>query len=380
MYLIKSKFKHLRQLYLLPLAIALVGCQTSLTDFESSNSQISRLNTQLVLNQAILEQANKQENTVWKIKADNLIYSEDKKTATLNKVVGNLWQNDKIILKISANKGEVRDNGNIIILKEQVVASDPRNQGVMESSLVEWRPQENLLLIKENLNGFHSNLEVTAREGKYFTDVESLEIEEDVVATADRPALQLKSDRLKWNIPQAKIISPGAVEIVRFDDNQTVTDRLVGDRAQFDLATNTATLENNIELISTRPNIQAASESLTWNYQQRVGKTERPIQILDRERQISLTGNKGEVNLQQQIAKLTDGVRGINQLKASELYARQLTWKIETEEVEARGNVIYEQADPQARLTGEKAVGTLGNNNIVVTGDGKKQVTSVIDN
>ncbi len=48
--------------------------------------------------------------------------------------------------------------------------------------------------------------------------------------------------------------------------------------------------------------------------------------------------------------------------------------------MEATGNVIYEHADPQARLTGDKAVGTLSDNNIIVTSEGKNQVTTEIDN
>ena len=363
------------------LAIALVGCQTSSPDVRASSPEVtSREDTQLVLNNAILEQSNKQDNTIWKIKADNIVYSDDKKIASLDKVVGNLLQDGKIILKISAKEGEVKDNGNIIILREQIIASDPRNGSVMESSLVEWRPQENLLLVQEDLTGTHPNLEVTASKGKYATDTESLEIEGNVTATSEKPSLQLTSDRLIWNVAKDAIASPSAVKIVRFDENENVTDELVSDRAEVDLANSTATLNNNIELVSLEPKIQAASEFLVWNYQQRKGNTDRPIQILDRDRNITLTGNKGEIDLQQQIAKLTDGVKGINQPKASQLYARQLTWKMNAEEIEARGNVIYEQANPKALLKGEKAVGTLSNNNIIVTSNGKKQVTSVIDN
>ena len=370
----------LQQSLFLIVAIAITGCQTSAPISQSPSPEASsREDTQLVLNNAILEQSNKRENTVWKIKANNIFYSEDRKTATLDRVVGNLLQNGKIILKVSAKEGEVRDNGNIIILKEQIVASDPRNGSVMESNLLEWRPQENLLLIKENLTGTHPNLEVTAQKGKYFTDIERLEIEGNVVATTEKPSSQLRSDRLVWDVASDVITSPGAVEIVRFAENDNITDELKSDRATVNLATNTATLNNNIELVSLQPKIQAATESLVWNYQQRIGKTDKPIQIINRDRQITLTGNKGEFDLQQQIAKLTNGVRGINQAKASNLYARQLIWKIATEEVEATGNIIYEQVNPKARLTGEKAVGTLNDNNIVVTSDSKKQVTSIIE-
>ena len=363
------------------MAIAFCGCQSSSSSVPSQGlATNTRVDTRLVLNNAVLEQSNKKNNTVWKIKADSIIYSEDKKTAVLDRVVGNLLQDGKIILKISAKEGEVKDNGNIVILKEDIVASDPRNGSVMKSNFIEWRPKESLLSIEDDLNAVHPNLELNAQRGKYFTNTESLEIEKNVVADTLEPALQLKSDRLIWKIDRDKIVSPNTVEIVRYNEDETVTDRLVSDRAEVNLASNIANLNGNIELISLQPNIQAASQSLIWNYQQRVGRTDLPIQILDRDRQITLTGNKGEVDLPQQVAKLQDGVKGINQQQESQLYASQLIWMIDTEKIEAMGNIIYKQVDPQAMLTGEKATGTLGNNNITVSSNDKKQVTSVIDN
>ncbi|MEM8829425.1 MAG: LPS export ABC transporter periplasmic protein LptC [Cyanobacteria bacterium P01_G01_bin.19] len=361
------------------LAIACTSCQSSSPVATTTTPMESRVDTRLVLNNAVLEQSNKQENTVWKIKADNIVYSEDKKTAVLDRVVGNLLQNGEIILKISSGKGEIRDNGNIVILEDRIVASDPRNGSVMRSNSIEWRPQENLLLIKDKLNAVHPKLEVNASQGKYYTNTEILEIEGDVSADTAEPTARLKSDRLLWQIQQNLVTSPNPIKVVRYNRDRKVTERLTSDRAELDLLAQTATLNGNIELISLEPKIQAASESLVWNYQQRVGKTDSPIQIVDRERQITVTGNRGELDLPQQIATLKQGAKGINQAQPSQLYANQLMWRIDTETIEALGNVIYEQTDPPARLTGEKAIGTLGNNNITVTSNGKQQVTSIID-
>jgi LPS export ABC transporter protein LptC len=366
---------------LVSITLSITSCQSSNPDSNASQiSSASRLDTELILNNAVLEQSNKQSNTVWKIKANNIVYSEDKKIATLTKVVGNLLQNDVVILKISAESGEVRNQGDVILLENQVIANDPRNASVISCEKVEWRPQDNLLLFKTTLTGNHPNLEVVAKLGRYFTDTEKLEIEKDVVATSKQPALQLTSDRLKWNIPQGQVISPGNMKLVRYDQKQTVVDQLISDRAELNLQKQQATLNKNIELITSEPQLQVATDFLTWNYQKRIGKTDQPIQILDRDRSIDIVGNQGEINLQQQLATLQNGVKGINKMEGSELYARKLTWKLNTEQVEATGNVIYEQAKPKARLTGEKAIGTLGNNNITVTSNGKQPVTSVINN
>ena len=378
MNIVKSKTNRLNtNILLTALIVSVVGCQTSI-DTKQQATDV-RSDTQLVLNNAVLKQSDKRDK-VWKIRADRIVYSEDKKTATLDKVVGNLLQDDRIILQISAEEGTVRDNGNLILLNKNIVVSDPRNGSAIYANVVEWRPQENLLSIKDNLAGTYPNLKITATGGKYFTDRESLELQGNVVATTSKPPLQLKSDRLTWEIPQEKIAIPSALEIVRYDEKQTISDRLTSDRAVVNLTENLVVLDQNIELITLDPQLQMATDSLTWNYQERTGKTEQPIQILDRDRQISLTGNRGEIDLERAIAKLQNGVRGVSQQKSSELYARQLTWNIDTEKVEATGNVIYEQSDPQAYLTGEKAVGNLGDNDIVVTSDGKEQVTTIISN
>jgi len=364
--------------------LSISGCQKAQISPEQTSPAVNRAKTSLVLNNAILEQSNDRDNTIWKIKADNIVYSEDKQNATLKTVIGNLLQDGKTILEISAKAGEIKDNGNIIFLRDEIIARDTRNGTIVRSNNIEWRPQENVLLISQDsndtLNGTHPNLEVTAAAGKYYTDIESLELEGEVVATTDKPALQLTSDRVIWSIPQDIIKSKTKLEIVRYQSDKTITDRLVADRAQLNLAENTAILNNNIELISLDPKLQIATESLTWNYENRIGNADKPIQIIDRDRQLSITGNQGRIDLQQQVINLEDGVQGINQKNLSQLYAHQLMWDITSEELEATGNVVYEQADPKINLTGDKAAGTLGDNNIVVTSDGNKQVTSIIDN
>ncbi|NJL51825.1 MAG: LPS export ABC transporter periplasmic protein LptC [Hydrococcus sp. SU_1_0] len=267
---------------LINIAVVITGCQSSQPDVDQVSSA-SRLDTELVLNNAVLEQSNEQTNTVWKIKADNIVYSEDKQIATLDKVVGNLVQDGIVILKISAESGKIKDQGNLILLNDQVIASDPRNDSVISSKAVEWRPRENLLLIKAKLTGTHPNLKVVADSGTYFTDIEKLAIQDNVIVTTQQPALQLTSDRLEWNIPQEQIISPGSIELVSYDKNQTILDQLVSDRAELNLTQHQAILNKNIELITSDPQLQVATDFLTWNYQDRLGKTDRPIQIVDRD-------------------------------------------------------------------------------------------------
>ncbi|BAU65070.1 hypothetical protein STA3757_24490 [Stanieria sp. NIES-3757] len=335
--------------------------------------------TRLVLNNAVLEQSNIEGGTLWKLKAENTVYSDDQKIAYLDQVTGNLLQNNQLILQLSGKKAEVQDNGTIILLRDEVIVTDPRNGAILRSDEIEWRPKENLLIVRQNLNGTHSQLSITAEEGRYYTDTSTLELQGNIIATTPNPSLQLKTEHLKWQIPQQKIESDRNLEVVRYQGD-TVTDRLVADKGEGNLAKHTINLHNNIELISLKPQLQIATNFISWNYQNRIINTNQPIQILERQRQLTITGNQGEINLQQQVARLDNGVKGLNPSKQSELYARQLIWNIPTETVEAIGNVIYEQADPKMNLTGDRAVGKLTENKIVVSSENQenRQVTSVI--
>ncbi|WP_052055593.1 LPS export ABC transporter periplasmic protein LptC [Myxosarcina sp. GI1] len=370
-----------KSLLLIVVWLSLAACQQTKTQTPSADAAdpTERKDTQLTLNNAVWQQSNRQENTVWKIRAENAVYGKNKQTAQLENVTGNLLQDGKIILQLSAERGEVRDNGNLILLNDNIVATDTRNGGTISSDVVEWQPNENLLLIRQNLRGNRDKVRVTATEGRYYTDSETLELQDKVVVTTAEPALQLTSDRLTWNIAQNIINSEVPLQVVRYQD-EIVSDRLVADRGMVDLANNTVTLASNIELISTNPQLQIATNSLNWNYQTRIINTEEPIQIIDRDNNLSVTGNSGEVDLSRNIAHLKAGSKSINNNNSAQLYAQELIWNLDTEVVEAIGSVVYQQSKPQLNVTGNKAEGKLTDNSIVVTGGNESgQVTSIID-
>ncbi len=360
---------------LLGLLLGISACQPlkSQADSDSAPKEVTgRSNTQLVLNNAILEQSNTQGNLQWKIKSEVTVYSDDRQNANLEVVTANLLLDGKIILKVKGDRGEVQENGNIIFLKGNVVAIDTRNQTIIQGDLAEWRPQENLLIVSQNFTGNHKNIRVKAENATYFTDVENLELLGKVAVDATNPFLRLKTDRLVWHIPEEKVLGNTPWRVIRYQGT-IITDRLVADGGEWDIGGQAMTLKNNIELISLKPEVQIATDSAKWNYQKRTIISDRPIQIFDRQRQITITGNQGDMDLGKSIANLTKGVKGSRKINPAEFYANDLTWNIPTEIIEATGNVIYNQASPPAKLTGDRAIIKLQENNAVVSSDGNNQ-------
>jgi lipopolysaccharide export system protein LptA len=88
---------------------------------------------------------------------------------------------------------------------------------------------------------------------------------------------------------------------------------------------------------------------------------------------------QGQVDLERKVANLTGGVQGINNKNQANLYANQMAWEIQTQKIQASGNVIYKQVNPPFNVTGPTAVGKLQDQSIVVSSEpGKRVVTEII--
>ncbi len=382
---IKNPSKSLiRKAFLLVLCLLIPACQATLPNnsvAEEQTDNTTRLNTKLVLNDAVLEQSNLEGDLVWKIKAKQTTYSDDRKIAYVEKITANLLKNGKVILKVKGDKGEIRDNGNAILLTDNIVANDVRNKSVFRGNFVEWHPPENTLVIKNNLQVNHPDLIVTANTAKYFTDVESLELIDDVVANTTNPNLLLEGSRLSWQIPQQKIISQSLVKIVRYQKEE-ITDRIFADAANVDISEHNVNLHGNVELISVEPELSVASNSFVWNYRKRLIISDQPIQLVNNLQQFSVTGNHGQVDFKSEIATLKNGVQGINNREQATLYAQQAIWDINRQEIDAVGNVIYKRTQPNVNLTGDRALIDLGENKAMLSSKQPRQkpVVSIVIN
>lgn len=369
---------------------AIAGCQSSKPTAQPTPSSSPRLESHLTLNKATLEQTNAKGQSLWKIQVEDAIYSPDRKNAQLSKIKGNLFTDGKIVLKVSANKGEIQRDGELVILRENIIAVDPRNKAVIRSNEVEWRPKESILFIRNNLKGSHPQLEVTAKEGKYDTRQQRLDLSGKIVGfTKNAPnpqkapnqkvtpisnkKLQLKAEHLFWLIPQHKVLNDQLMTVSRFQD-QIITDQVITKKAELQLNNKLLAIQENVDFKSLKPPLQIAAASLNWQYEKRLVSSPQPIQIIDYEQQITLTGNQGWVDLNQNLASLTGGTKGISQRNQATLFANQLTWNITSQTLEALGNVIYQQnQSPKFNLTGDRAVGILQNNSVIVTSNNRQE-------
>jgi LPS export ABC transporter protein LptC len=377
--------RHLQPNWILTVGVlfllsAITSCQGNnqpQSNPDNSQQEAANAESKLILNNATLEQSNAKGEMLWKIQVDEAAYSPDRKKAQLTAVKGNIFQDGKIVLRIKADQGEIARDGQEIYLKENIVAVDPRNNAVMQSDEVEWIPQESVLMIRKNLRGSHPQLTASAKEGKYYATKQKLEFIGNIIAVSKKPRMQLKTEHLLWKIPEQKVIGDRLLNIVHFQD-KIITDKLVANYAEIHLNIKQVIVKNNIEFKSIKPPIQVATNEFIWKYEARQLTSSKPVKLIHYQQGVIITGNQAEVDLTNSIAYLRGGVKGNSTANAAKLYSNNLTWNVNTQIIEALGNVIYQQTDPDFNLTGEKAVGTIHDNKIVVSGNARDRVVTEI--
>ncbi|NEP62811.1 MAG: LPS export ABC transporter periplasmic protein LptC [Symploca sp. SIO2G7] len=356
-------------------------CQSSEDTLENIQSQESTEQTEaeLTLKDITLEQPDDSGGLLWRVKAKTATYSPDRRLASVISPEGELFQNGKIIYKVKADRGEIRENGKSIFLQGNIVASSPDKQITLEGNSLEWVPDDDLLLVRNSITGKHPQLNIEAQEARLFNKTNRLELFKGVVAmTKQEPWIGLKSKKLTFRLEDDKLETDTPLLVERYvsKTDRTVSDRLTGQQGEFDLIKQKAILQRQVQLNAFKIPLQTNSDLAVWAVKEGTVVIDKPVQIQQPKRNLSAKANKGRLNLNTQILILNGNAQAVSNNRQSLLLADQLIWNIQTQDVQGQGNVRYSQQDPTATVSGDRAVGNLDRQTVVVTG--KDVITEIV--
>ncbi|WP_333155785.1 LPS export ABC transporter periplasmic protein LptC [Microcoleus sp. B9-D4] len=326
-------------------------------------------NSTLTLNKVTLEQANEKGETFWKVNSTNAVYSKDKKIVNVQKPVGKLFQDGKEIYDIQGETGQVFQEGNQVFLKGNIVAKDLKNGVVLRGNELEWRPKEDVLVVRNNLTGENKQVTASAKEARVFSRAKRMELFGSVVANVKDPVLQLRTEHLVWFVDQQKVNSAKPTQIDRYKD-KIVTDSGFADQVDVDLKTKIATLTKNAQLMPSDPPLQIESSLMSWNFPAQSVISPGPVKVFHRVEKVTMTGDTGRGDLEKKVFYLTGNVVGIGEKRQAQLNTDRVTWYLTNQTFDAEGNVVYRQLNPVFNLTGPRAAGELKNQTVIVKGDG----------
>lgn len=313
-----------------------------------------------------LEQPDEQGNLLWKVESEQVTYSQDKQLAEAKNPKGELYRNGKPAYRIQGQRGRVQQDGERILLLGQVMATDVESGAVLKGDELEWKPQEGLLIVRNNLQGTHPRIDITAKEATLFEKDRRLVVTGGVLAKTKDPQLTFQGDSLTWLLDQEKISSDRPVQVTRAQP--TGTDTATASGAEMNLATQYLVLQQNARVSLAQPDLQITSDNIFWNLQQRFLDTNQPVTVVERQQQVTLTANRGRLTLEPRVAYLNGNVRALGQRNGAQLTSDSLIYDLQTRQMRAEGNVNYQQANPPLNIAGPRADGNLETQNVVVTG------------
>ncbi|WP_448573092.1 LPS export ABC transporter periplasmic protein LptC [Trichothermofontia sp.] len=373
-----------------------VGCQDSdrASDKIAEDAEAARLSSSLTLSNITLEQPDEQGTLLWRVKADEATYDRQAGLAQVENPRGELFQDGKVVYRLEAERADIEEDGEKIFLRGKITAIDVQDKAVLRGNEVEWRPKEDVLIVRHQLSGTHPQLDIKAQEARAYSRKRRIELVGSIVAEAKDPVLQLRAEQAIWQLDEEAMTigdqlplltppprNPNAaarrIEIDRYQ-NETITDRARAQTALVDLKQKVATLRQNVELTLQEPPLDVKGNQLVWQTQQQLVLAEQPVRIFHRRDQINLTADRGQLDLKQEVATLTGNVYGTEPQRQARLRTDRLTWHLPTQQMDAVGNVSYQQADPPLHLTGPRATGKFKDSVQTVVVSGGRVVTEIV--
>jgi LPS export ABC transporter protein LptC len=384
--------------------IALGGCTGKTKSTNPQDVQDNRLS----IDNFSLEQSNRNGQLWWRLKAKQATYTIDKKIAKVSDLAGELYQDGQVVMRLTAKTADVEQDGERVLLRGDVTATETRNQLVVISQELEWQAAKDLLTIRKNISANNPQLRATAQRGEYTSRQQRLEMFDQIVALVPAESLRLKTDYLLWQVDRKNISSNKSLLAERFRDNKLV-ERVEAERVSYNLERRVAEVSSNLRFNSLAQSMQVTANSGTWDVAKesialrdkiRFEGTEPPLQItanlarwnipqqtitasnaleiLYVREQANFKANQGNIDLKNNVATLTGSAQGTSTKNQANLRADSISWAIDSQQITGRGGVRYQQINPKLVLNGSEGVGKLQDQNVVVTGNSRQLVETEI--
>lgn len=377
-----------------------VSSRGDLTEFGADEAIEAELSLQAVT----LEQPDVDGSLLWRLEADSVTYVPETQRADLLGLRGEFYEEGEKIYTVVADEGEVEQNGNTLFLRGNLVATRIEDDLVIEGELLKWQPKQGLLRMgdfESEMMGegrgsrppvtiSNPTIQAVARSLIVNNKQDRVNMEGGVTARSkSAPWLTFASEALVWLTAQSLIRADQQLIVERFATDsseiptETPTDRLVGGSGNAQLDDNIVTVEQSVrldsQLDSGSEGLSVESDQAVWDVAAQTVELDQPVDIAQPARQLTASANRASVDLAEQIIYLIGNVRANGAKNDTSLAADSVTWRTLSQEVEAEGNVRYQQAaNPEAILSGPRAIGNIEDGTLVVIGDGSSDVVTEI--
>lgn len=335
--------------------------------------QQEALESGLTLRDVTLEQPDDDGNLMWRVEAATVTYSPDNRNAQVTRLRGELYRDGELLYRVRAQQGEIRENGEFMYLRDNIVATGVKNQAVLRGNELEWRSGSEVMILRDGVIGTHPQLRATADEVRVYDQVQRMDLTGEVVAqtvVADPkadPWLKLQADALQWRWEAEEVESTEPLRVERFL-NESITEVATSNQGLVDLAINRVTLTDSVLVQMIDLTLKLVSDRAVWNVDQEQVLAEQGLRVDSAEQAVTLTAQRGRLELGVDTVYLNEDVVAVSRRNDGRLSANSLVWNLADQTVVAEGAVNYRQNNPAITVRGPRALGRIEAQTVVVSG------------
>ncbi|MGD1908357.1 MAG: LPS export ABC transporter periplasmic protein LptC [Leptolyngbyaceae cyanobacterium] len=359
------------------LGILVIGLRVLRQDpapnYVTDEEQQEALTSGLTLTDVTLEQPDENGELLWRVHAETVTYSPDQQTAEVTHPEGELYLDGEMIYRVTARRGQILEDGQLVILSGNIVATGIESQAVLRSDELQWRSQEQLMVLRDRITGTHPQLRAAADEARVYEREKRIELEGQVVANTvvenpgTEPWLKLQAEALEWRWEEEVVESTQTLRLERFL-REAITEVVTGEAGLVELQENRATLTDNVLVELLDLDLRITGDHALWNVDAEQVVMDRPLRADSEEQAVTLTAQQGKFDLAEQVVDLNRQVVVVGTRNDGRLTADRLRWNLADETVVAEGAVNYRQGSPPTQVRGPQAVGYIQEQRVVISG------------
>jgi LPS export ABC transporter protein LptC len=332
--------------------------------------------------QVTFTQADPQGRPTWTLKGQQANYSKAQKQAQITQPRGMVFKDGKGSYDLVAKSGNAQDDGKTFVLHDNVVVRNLVDGSVLKGDEAEWRPDADLLILKRNVTVLRDDLQISGAEGRFLSKLNEVQLKGGpIVAVLGKQHVRLTTTQMIWSIATQKLRGdqPVAADQYSASDAKVLTGRAKASRFDADLASQVVLLNGQAGLQFIKPALDIASEQIRWDIAKNQAQSPVPLTVINRTDALTTTASQGAIDLTPNIVTLTGNVRSIAITRKATLTADRLVWALNTQQMQAEGNVRYIQTQPPFDVSGPTAAGNLATQDVTVTGSSVAPATMILE-
>ncbi len=381
---------------ILVLSLRTCGIGRQLSEVEPGEE----IDAELTLQTVILEQPDEDGTLLWRLKAKNVTYTPDNQRAELSELDGEFFQEGQTVYTVTADEGEVQQNGETLFLRGNLVATSVASELTLEGEKLKWQPKQDLLVMGAFEDGdFQDEPAETTNDDSSGDD----ELAADESVDSSLSDEDSRNDAVVNGLPEAPLdgadLDGADLERALADllsDDKTA-DKLSSDKVdnapvvgfnpQMETIAQVIRVSNKDNQVRLRGGVVAKSkdapwltfesEQLNWFTAREVIEADQPLKVEQYEGEDydavtdRIVGATGEVQLADNVVTLDDSVQLDSSAQALKVVSERAVWDVAGQRVVLDQPVDIKQAEEKITASADQATLDLAEELIVLDGNVK---------